>query len=90
MNSANDLRDVGVLWSNPSATEETFIRATLIRPTFDRVLALALQYGLGRVQGEWRLLAEEGSEEARRAAVSNERILKHLEMGFARVKHVAS
>lgn len=76
--------NTAVLWSNPSASPTAVIRATLIRPTFERLLALALEHGLETLQTEWRLLAEEGSVEAQRAAVSVDRILRHIDLGFRR------
>lgn len=69
------------LWSNPDASPTALIRAALVRPTFERLLVLAKAHGLEAVQKEWQILVAEDSIEARRAAVSVERILRHLEQG---------
>ncbi len=70
-----------MLWSNPGASAEALIRATLIRPTFERILALALEHGLGAIEHEWQALSTEASPEAQRAAVSVDRILRHIAAG---------
>lgn len=80
---------VGYLWSAPKAPAEVVIRAALVRPTFDRLLALARDHGIEGLEREWNALRAEGSIEAQRATVSVERILTHIKTGFQRA-HAAT
>jgi len=74
----------GLVWSNPSADDSVWIRAALMHPRFDRVLDIAVEFGLERLREEWRILEEEGTENAQRARRSVERMLANIEKGFAR------
>jgi len=74
----------GLVWSNPDAGDAVWIRAALLRPRFDRVLDIALEFGLPRLRQEWAELTEENTREARRAHASIERILSNIEEGFKR------
>ena len=75
----------GLVWSNPSADDAVWIRAALMHPRFDRLLDIAVEFGLDRLHQEWRILEEEGTENAQRARRSVERMLANIEKGFARV-----
>jgi hypothetical protein len=74
----------GLVWSNPRADDAIFIRAALLRPQFERLLDIAVEFGLERVEAEWKILVEEDTREARRAAGIVARILKHLKEGYDR------
>jgi hypothetical protein len=73
----------GLAWSNPDADDSVRIRAALLRPQFERLLDIALEFGLERLQGEWAAL-KDSSGEARRAHRAVERILTNIEKGFRR------
>lgn len=77
-------------WSNSQASHEVLVRAALLRPTFERLLALALEplpaLGLAQLKREWRRLARECPEEALRAAPSVERILRNIAGGFRQTR----
>ena len=77
-------------WSNSQVSREVLVRAALLRPTFERLLALAMEplpaLGLAQLKREWRRLMRECPEEARRAAPSTERILRHIAGGFRRAR----
>lgn len=77
-------RQPGLVWSNPKASDAVRIRAALLRPRFDRLLAIALEFGTARVKAEWAELLDEQTDEARRARASVRRILANIEEGFAR------
>jgi len=70
----------GLVWSNPEAGDEVRIRAGLVRPHFDRLLSIALEFGLDRVQQEWSVLLDEGTSETGRARATVERILANIEI----------
>jgi len=75
----------GLVWSNPEANDSVHIRAALLRPRFDRLLDIALEFGLDRLRTEWGVLLAENSFETRRAREAVERILTNIEKGFASV-----
>jgi len=77
----------GLVWSNPAADDAVHIRAALLRPRFGRLLDIAMEFGLPRVQQEWAVLEAERTREVERARVSVERILRHIEEGIG---HAAS
>ena len=77
-------RHPGLVWSNPEASDAVRIRAALVRPRFDRLLAIALEFGTARVKAEWTELLDEQTDEVRRARESVTRILANIEKGFAR------
>jgi len=72
----------GLVWSNPEAGDEVRIRAALVRPRFDRLLSIALEFGLDRLRQEWSVLLDEGTSETKRARGTVERILANIEKGF--------
>ncbi len=74
----------GLIWSNPQAGDSAHIRAALLRPRFGQLLDIALEFGLERLRVEWAALDCEGTAAAQRARRPVERILCHIEEGFAR------
>lgn len=76
-------RHPGLVWSNRNADDGVRIRAALSRPRFEQLLAITGRFGLGRVQSEWRYLADDDAPEVRRAAPEVERILRNLAIGRA-------
>jgi hypothetical protein len=74
----------GLIWSNPKAGDSAHIRAALLRPRFGQLLDIALEFGLERLRAEWVVLEREGTPAAERARRPVERILHHIEEGFAR------
>lgn len=77
-------RHPGLVWSAPDADDSVFLRAALLRPRFDRLLDAAAEFGLRRLRAEWKILEQEDTPEARRAAAPVERILRNIAKGFAR------
>jgi hypothetical protein len=73
----------GLVWSNPAADDSVHIRAALLRPTFTRLLDIAVEFGLERTQNEWAELQGETTREVERAAPAVARIFTNLEKGFA-------
>jgi hypothetical protein len=74
----------GLIWSNPNAGDSAHIRAALLRPRFGQLLEIAVEFRLERVRAEWAVLKEERTRDAERARLPVERILRHIEEGFAR------
>ena len=72
----------GLVWSNPDAEDSVLIRAALLRPRFDRLLNVSLEFGVERVRQEWESLTGVQSREVERAKPSVERILHNIEEGF--------
>jgi hypothetical protein len=73
----------GLVWSNPAASDATHIRAALIRPRYGQLLEIAVAFGAERLRQEWAELQTDDSREVPRARASVERILAHIEKGFA-------
>jgi hypothetical protein len=71
----------GLVWSNPNAPDEAYIRAALIRPRFLVLLDMAATVGLDKIKREWSVLERESSDEARRATKYVRRILKNMSDG---------
>lgn len=72
-----------MVWSNPAASDAVHIRAALVRPRFSLLLEIALEFGVERLRREWRELQADDAREIARARGSVERILAHIEKGFA-------
>ena len=73
----------GLVWSNPGADDSTHIRAALLRPRFDRLLDIAVTFGVERLRHEWAVLQTDSNIEVTRARNPVERILGNIEKGFA-------
>jgi len=78
---------IGLVWSNPNASDSIMIKHALIQPNFHLLLDIASRFGLRRLKDEWVALSR-GVEEAAlpeelrdlcRAAPTVERCLKHME-----------
>lgn len=76
-------RHRGLVWSNPAADDSTHIRAALLRPRFRQLLDIALEFGVERLRCEWAELELDATPEVARSRRSVERILAHIEEGFA-------
>ena len=76
-------RHPGLVWSNPAATDSVWIRAALLKPTYSRLLDIALEFGLDRIRAEWAELQPDHSREVERAAPVVSRIFTNIEKGFA-------
>jgi hypothetical protein len=76
-------RHPGLVWSNPAAGDAAQIRAALVRPRYGVLLDIALEFGVERLRHEWAELQAETTPEVARARPSVERILAHIEEGFA-------
>jgi hypothetical protein len=72
-----------LVWSNSRASDAVWIRAALLRPRFNTILDACLEFGLTRVCQEWELLLRDNAPEALPVAHESNRILKHIEEGFA-------
>lgn len=72
-------------WSRPAGgvDEETGIALVLSRPTFDDVLRCVQRYGLSRVRATQEAMISE-LELSPAAATATTRMLKNIEVGFAR------
>ena len=75
----------GLVWSDPEADDGVRIRIALHRPRFDRLLDIALEFGLERLRREWEDFLQENSTDTQRARASVESILRKIEKGFASV-----
>jgi hypothetical protein len=75
----------GIVWSNPDADDAVRIRRALLRPKFDRLLDIALEFGIERLRCEWWILEQEDTPEARRAQSIVKRILANIQQGFSSV-----
>ena len=74
----------GLIWSNSKAGDSAHIRAALLRRRFGQLLDIALEFGLDRRRAELAVLDREGTSAAEQARRPVERILRHIEEGFAR------
>lgn len=75
-------RHPGLVWSNPNADDSVHIRAALVRPRFQQLLAIAVEFGLERVRAEWDVLQSEPTLEVERARPLVNRILSNIQEGF--------
>ena len=75
-------RHPGLVWSNPDADDSVHIRAALVRPRFQQLLAITVEFGLERVWAEWDVLQSEPTPEVERARPSINRILSNIQEGF--------
>lgn len=73
----------GLVWSNTEAGDAAHIRAALIRPRYRLLLDIAVEFGIERLRCEWAELQANATPEVARARPAVERILGHIEEGFA-------
>lgn len=52
----NEHERVGLVWSNPDASDDTLIAAALLRPNFHLLLDIAAHFGLDRLKTRWERL----------------------------------
>jgi hypothetical protein len=76
-------RHPGLVWSVSRPDAKTLIRAALLAPRFHTILDACLEFGLAQVKTEWRILNDDGGPEVRRPAPEVDRILRHIEEGYA-------
>jgi hypothetical protein len=74
----------GLVWSNAQATDSQRIRAALVKPLFQRLLDIAVHFGLDRLRAEWQALLDDADDEVERAKPAVERILLNIEKGHVR------
>jgi thymidylate kinase len=53
---------VGLVWSNPNASDDVLITAALLRPNFHLLLDIAVHFGLDRLKNQWRELKDSVEE----------------------------
>lgn len=75
-----------LVWSNPKAPPEVFVRKALLRPHFSILLDAAVEFGLPFVQEQWRALEAEQSKEAARASPTTTRMLRNLTDGYQQAR----
>jgi len=71
-----------IAWSNREADDSTCIRAALMRPRFECLLAIARRFGLEKLQAEWMALLEDELSDTSLPAPHVERILRNIAIGF--------
>jgi len=71
-----------IAWSNRHASDTVCIRAALMRPRFECLLAIARQFGLEQLRAEWEILVDDELTDSDRAAPHVERSLRNIEIGF--------
>lgn len=71
-----------LVWSNPDAPAEVFVRQALLKPDFSVLLDAATEFGLDFVDAQWAVLMTEGSKEAVRARPATERTLRNIRGGY--------
>lgn len=67
-----------LVWSNPEARAEIFIRKALLRPDYSMLLDAAEEFGVPKLVEQWRVLESEVTPETTRAAPVTKRMLTHL------------
>ncbi len=73
----------GLVWSNSQASEEALICAALLHPRFHVILDTCLEFGLDKVLAQWNHLQREATSETQLVTAEVNRILNHIEEGFA-------
>ena len=73
----------GLVWSNPAADDSVHLQAALLKPRFSQLLDLAVEFGIARLRREGVALQSGDTRDSARARESVERILTHIERGFA-------
>ena len=71
-----------LVWSNPDAPAEVFVRQALLKPDFSVLLDAATEFGLAFVDEQWAVLVAEGSKEAVRALPATGRTLRNIRYGY--------
>ena len=78
----------GLVWSNPEASEEIYIRQALLKPRFTQLFSMAEDFGVNALKREWAILKADpiSVREVERVAPEVERILQNMETGIALAK----
>jgi hypothetical protein len=76
-----------LVWSNPHAAPEVFIRKALLQADFNLLLDAAIAFGLPELNKQWDILECEKSPEAMRASSTTTRILRNLQNGYQQAHH---
>lgn len=71
-------RHPGLVWSNPKASKEIYLRKALLNPRFGQLLKLAEEFGIESLTREWSLLSDQAPDETGRVAAEVERILRNM------------
>lgn len=71
-----------MVWSNREADDAVQIRAALLRPRFQQLLEIAVEFGLERLRAEWEILQTDETREVSRARLPVNRILHNIDKGF--------
>jgi hypothetical protein len=50
---------VGLVWSNPNASDDVLMAAALLKPNFHLLLDIAAHFGLDRLRVRWERLKED-------------------------------
>jgi len=74
----------GLVWSNSKASDSVMIRAALSRPRFHQLLAIALEFGMARVEHEFEMIREEFPSPVAISMVSG--MLDNINKGFQRAE----
>lgn len=75
-------RHRSLVWSNPNASDATFIRHALLQPRFTVLLDGAVTFGMDVLNPEWNILLADDGEEVRRATPVTQRMLKNIQNGY--------
>lgn len=81
---------VGLVWSNPNASDDIMIYHALLRPSFHLLLEIAARFGFSRLEQRWQRLQQEilGQQlpeemsELSRAQPTVERCLRNMREGM--------
>lgn len=71
-----------LVWSNPDAPDEIYIRRALLKPGIDILLDACVEYGLEEVERQWGLLLAEDEIETQRAKETTSRLMRNIRHGF--------
>jgi hypothetical protein len=71
-----------LVWSNPNASPEVFVRKALLRSDFSVLLDAAVEFGVPFLQEQWRVLVLENSNAVARASPVTTRMLGNLIYGY--------
>lgn len=69
-------------WANPKASPTLLLRRALVTPEFQTLLDASIEFGVGAVVSEWKVLKESGDPEVIRAQPITERLLQNIARGY--------
>jgi hypothetical protein len=84
---------VGLVWSNPHASDSVMISNALLSPSFHQLLDIAVEFGLDRLESEWETLKSDYlsspcPQELKQISLAQpvvERILRNIAKGFQEI-----